>query len=83
MIRLMQILTPPTIGRHALIGDPYAVWQRPGLPEDINGNTTAGIPISANPEPLGLQEIGKTARNGDSAILVEGTVISERAKEQL
>ena len=42
-------------GRDALIRNPEVGGRGAGLPENINRNPAARIPITANAEPVGLQ----------------------------
>ena len=42
------------IGRDALIGNPDALGQPPGLPEYVDGNTAARIPVAADAQPFRL-----------------------------
>ena len=52
-------LPAPAIGWHALIGDPDASGHRAALPEYVDGNTAAWIPVSADPQPGRLKELRK------------------------
>jgi hypothetical protein len=40
--------SPPAIGRDALIGDPHALGQSAGLPEHVDRNAAARIPVAAD-----------------------------------
>ena len=66
-----------------MVGDPDGFGRFAGLIEHINGNAATRIPVAADAQPLGIDEISDAPRNGDGAILVEGAVIAERAKEKL
>src|SRR6266516_7501177 len=58
------------VGRHALIGQPHARRQLPGLPEYVDRNAAARIPIAADPQPARLQQGGDPLADADRAILV-------------
>ena len=75
-------LASSAIGGHALIRDPDAVGFRAGLPEHINRNAAARIPISSDAQPLRIEEFMQATADGDGAILMKRTVIAERAKKQ-
>src|ERR1700712_3399647 len=47
-------LSSPAIGSDALVGHPQACWRRARLPEDVDRNAAARIPIAADPQPHGL-----------------------------
>jgi hypothetical protein len=41
-------LAASAITRHALLRHPDVLWQRAGLPEDIDGNAAARVPVAAD-----------------------------------
>jgi hypothetical protein len=74
---------PPAIGRHALIRQPHAFDRRARLPEDVDGDAAARIPIAADAQPFRLQQLGQALADGDGAVLVEGAVVAERRQVHL
>lgn len=47
-----QFSASTPIGGNTLVRDPNPFWQGSCLPEYIDGDTPAGIPVAANPQPL-------------------------------
>src|SRR5579872_5875500 len=69
--------TPPAIGRNALIGNPHSLRQFSGLPEHVDRNAAAWVPIAADAQPFGFDLRGDTLADGDRAVLVKGAVVTE------
>ncbi len=44
------------IGRHALVGQPQALGRRAGLPEDVDRDAAARVPIAADAQPARRQQ---------------------------
>src|SRR3546814_7422298 len=57
------------IGRDALVGEPQALGRRAGLPEDVDRDAAARIPIAADAQPFRLHFVGEEAADADGAIL--------------
>lgn len=74
---------PPAIGRHALIRQPDALDRRAGLPEDVDGDAAARVPVAADAQPFRLQQVRQALADGDGAVLVEGAVVAEAGQIQL
>ena len=53
------------------------------MPEDVNGNAAARIPVSADPQPYGLHLAEQALADADGHILVKPAMVAERTKEQL
>ena len=70
------------IGRDALVGQPQAFGRRAGLPEHVDRNAAARIPIAADAQPGGLDQLDDALADGDRAVLVEGAVIAEAARDR-
>ena len=49
-----QALAPPAIGRDALVGHPHALRQSAGLPEHVDRDAAARIPVAADAQPFRL-----------------------------
>ncbi len=60
-----------------MVRQPDALWRLAGLPEDVDRDATARIPVGANPQPLGIKQLDDALGEIDRAILVEGAVIAE------
>src|SRR6185437_4975663 len=75
--RELKNSTPAAVGRHALVGNPHSLRQRTGLPEYVDWNAAARVPVTADPEPLRLDPCGNPLADHDRAILMEGAVIAE------
>src|SRR6266705_4971979 len=69
--------TPPAIGRDALIGDPHALWQSAGLPEHVDRNAAARIPVAADAQPFWLDLVGDPLADHHRAVLMERAVIAK------
>ena len=71
------------VGGDALVGKPYALQRLAGLPENVDRNAAARIPITADPQPPRAHLVEQPLPDPDRHILVEAAVIAERAEEQL
>src|SRR5688500_13882518 len=71
--RAVQSATP-SIGGHPLVGRPYAVGESSLLPEHVDGDTAARVPVAADPEPARFEQVDQALAYPDRAILVEGAV---------
>src|SRR5216683_1840684 len=69
--------TPPAIGRDALIGNPHALRQSAGLPEHVDRNTAARIPVAADAQPFRLDLGGYPFADHNRAVLMKRAVIAE------
>src|SRR5258706_10071400 len=65
----------PAIGRDALIGNPHVLRQFAGLPEHVDRNAAARIPVAANAQPFRFDFIGDPLADHHRAVLMEGAVI--------
>ena len=74
-------LAAAAIRRDASIRHIQVFWHRPSLPEHIDGDAAARIPISANPKPAGLEQIGNILPNAERAILMEAAMIAKTGQE--
>src|SRR3984893_5712582 len=75
--------SPSAIGCDALIGNPHSLWQFAGLPEHVDRNTAARIPVAADAQPFRL-DLGCNPFSGrDGAVLMECPVISKTGDIQL
>ena len=52
--RLRRGSAAPAIGRHALVGQPQALRRRAGLPEHVDRDAAARIPVAADAQPARL-----------------------------
>src|SRR5690606_17235070 len=71
------------IGRDTLIGQPQPLRRRAALPEDIDRNASARVPVAANPQPARPHFLEQALADADGDVLVEAAVITERGEEQL
>src|SRR5690242_5154728 len=69
--------SPSAIGRDALVGYPHALGQLSGLPEHVDRDTAARIPVAADAQPFRLDRSGDPLADHDRAVLVERAVIAE------
>ena len=58
---LRRRLSPPAIGRDALVGQPDALRQPAGLPEHVDRHAAARVPVAADPQPFRLQQRRRAA----------------------
>ena len=79
----LSVASPPPIGRDALVGQPKTLRRLARLPEDIDGDAPSRVPITADPQPIGAQQVDKPLADADRAILVERAVVAEGTEEQL
>src|SRR3546814_13000097 len=82
-IQTVQSLTPAPIALDTLIGHPQPLGRWSRLPEHIDWNAAARIPIAADPEPPGLHLLEQALADPHRAILVKGGVVAEAAQKQL
>src|SRR5882757_4636658 len=68
---------PSAIGRDALVGNPHALWQSSGLPEHVDRNAAARIPVAADAQKFRLDLVGDPLADRDRAIFMECAVIAE------
>src|SRR5207237_4067373 len=80
---LGQGSAPSPIGGDALVRDPEAGRRRAGLPEDVDRNAAARIPVAADAQPSGLHLLRQPLADADGDILVEAAMIAEPPQEQL
>src|SRR3954462_12056477 len=71
-------LAPSAIGRDTLLRPPQALRHVAGLPEHVDRDAAARIPVAADAEPFRLDLSGDALADGHRAILVEGAVVAER-----
>src|SRR6202021_2883314 len=69
--------SPAAIGRNALVRNPHPLRQLSGLPEHIDRNAAARVPVTADPQEFRVDLGCDPLADGDRAILVEGAVIAE------
>src|SRR5579859_4401246 len=72
-----------TIGSDSLVGQPQRGRRSAGLPEHVDRNAAARIPIAADAQPGRIHRRDQALADRDGAILVEGAVIAEAGQEQL
>src|SRR6266849_6412523 len=73
-----RTISPPrSVGRHALVGQPHAGRRLSGLPEHVDRNAAARIPIAADAKPARLEQSREPFADADRAVLVKGAVIAE------
>src|SRR6201998_4227490 len=68
---------PSAIGRDALVGDPHPLWQLAGLPEHVDRNAAARLPVAADAQPFRFYFRRYPLADRDRAILVKRAVIAE------
>src|SRR3954453_14132302 len=68
---------PSAIGRDPLFGHPQSLRHAAGLPEHVDRDAAARIPIAADAQELRLDLARDALADHHGAILVEGTVIAE------
>src|SRR5690349_3690736 len=76
-------LASAAVGRDALVRNPQISRRFASLPEDIDRNAAAGIPVAADSQPARLEKIHQSICNRDRAIFVECAVVAEGAEIQL
>src|SRR5690242_16086734 len=77
------ILSATTIGGDALVWQPQALGGLTRLPEDVDGNPAARVPVSADPQPSWLHLFGQALADPDRHVLVEAAMVAKGAEEQL
>src|SRR3546814_2348931 len=73
----------PAIGGDTLVGQPQAPGRGAGLPEDVDRNAAARIPIAADAQPFRPHLVEQAPADADGAILVEPRVTPKAGEEQL
>ena len=73
----------PAVCGHPLIRQPQVGRGCAGLPEDVDRDAAARIPIAADPQPARLPSPRQPLADADRAVLVERGVVAEAAEEQL
>src|ERR1700736_4579589 len=68
---------PAAVRRDALIGNPHSLRQFAGLPEYVDGNSAARIPVAADAQPFRLDLGGDPFSDRHRAVLMECTMIAE------
>ncbi len=71
------------VGGDALVGQPHAAGKRARLPEHVDRHAAARVPVAADAQELRLQQSDEALADGQRAVLVEGTVVAERAEVEL
>src|SRR6476469_9514105 len=75
--------SPPAVWLHPLVWKPQAFRRRTRLPEDVDRHAAAGIPISADAQPLGFHLIREPLPDADRHVFVEAAMVAVGAEEQL
>merc|ERR1712185_789803 len=79
----MPGLTPPPVVLHALIGHPKAVGHGAALPEYVDRNATARVPVAADTQPARRHLVEQALPYADGHILVKTAMIAEASEKQL
>src|ERR1700730_1735170 len=69
--------SPSAIGCDALIGNPHVLWQFAGLPEHVDRDAAARIPVAADAQPFRFDFTRDPLADHHRAVLMEGTVITK------
>src|SRR5271154_3730084 len=69
--------TPAAVGGDPLIWNPHPLRQFSSLPEHIDWNAAARVPVTTDPQPLRLDRSRNSFADRDRAVFVERTVIAE------
>src|SRR4051794_39092288 len=77
----MTTLSAATVWRDALVRQPQAFRRRARLPEDVDRDPPARIPVAADAQPLRLHVLDKALADADGHVLVEACMVAERAEE--
>src|SRR5581483_3768449 len=83
MTRSTTASAAAAIGRDALVGNPHALRRRAPLPEHVDRNPAAWIPVAADPEPGGLDQLDNALGDADGRILMEGAGVAEAREIKL
>ena len=75
-----SMLAAPAVGRDALVGKPKPLGRRAALIEDVDRDAAAGVPVAADPEPLGRDLGDQTLGDGHRAVLMKSAVVAEGAE---
>src|SRR6202035_3654523 len=75
--RSLPASPPAAIGRDALVGYPHSLRQSAGLPEHVDRNAAARVPVAADAEPFRLDFGRYPLSDRNRAVLVERTMIAE------
>src|SRR6185369_12164194 len=67
----------------ALVREPQALRRRAALPEDVDRDSAARVPVAADPQPPRLHLFCQALADADRHILVEPAMIAEGAEEEL
>src|SRR6478752_9963602 len=76
-------LAPAAIRRDALLGHPQSLRCAAGLPEHVDRDAAARIPVAADAQELRLDLARDALADHDGAILVECAVIAEARDVEL
>src|SRR3954447_13506686 len=74
---------PAAIGRDALLGHPQSLRRAARLPEHVDWNAAARIPIAPDAQELRLDLARDALADHHGAVLVEGAVIAEAGDVEL
>src|SRR3546814_1653032 len=75
--------SPAAVARYILRREPWPRRRFTRLPEHVDGNAAARIPIAANSEPERPHFREQPLANANSAILMKARVVTECTKKQL
>src|ERR1043166_4217334 len=70
-------LAAAAIGRDTLVRNPEALGQAAGLPEDVDRNAAARIPVAADAQELRLDLGGDPLADHHGAVLVESAMVAK------
>jgi hypothetical protein len=73
----------PAIRRNALLGYPQSSGRAPGLPEHVDRDAAARIPVATDPQPAWREEVHQATCDRQRAVLVECAVIAKGLQVQL
>ena len=73
----LNTLAATAIGLNTLVRYPQTLRRLARLPEHINRNAAAWIPIAADAQPMRLHLRKKSLANANSAVFMKGGVIAE------
>src|ERR1700727_2285433 len=65
------------IGGNALVGNPHPLGQLSGLPEHIDRDAAAWVPVTPDPQPFRLDLGRDPFADCDGAVLMKRSVIAE------